>query len=476
MNATALAPGCATCHQEHRGASFDLTHMDDETCQVCHAVPFTSFANGHPEFSAYPYARGAPIAFDHDTHRLEGFSKANNKKEDRAFECTGCHVLDEPGHAMGVRGFDQMCATCHAEQIAANDGVVVLSIPGFEVDALEHIGEWPNEDETDLSSLTRLLLRGGASHAEASAEYWELIEELDPLDLSDLEPEELAAVDAYAWDLKQLTADLARGGQMEFATRVSRALGAAGANPALAAGQLPADTIGNARDAWFPNLTRELASRRAEIPVATVAEPPPLDEEFDSGLLDDRLLTGGWHRQDADMTLRYRPVRHEDEFMRTWLDVAAREAYRDEDARALLAELSARDAPGRCAKCHTIQSPNERPEGTAGPRTVGWRTRRGSADEHPAQRFSHAPHVRLLGGAQSGESSCTACHALVSAAATTSVGGNPDSRSLDFAPLRKQTCARCHNARGAGQSCLLCHNYHVGRFPAGGAPDLLAPD
>ncbi|HTQ30391.1 MAG TPA: hypothetical protein VMI53_04205, partial [Opitutaceae bacterium] len=46
---------CTACHQEHLGRDADLRHMSDRQCQICHQTTFNSFADGHPEFSNYPY-------------------------------------------------------------------------------------------------------------------------------------------------------------------------------------------------------------------------------------------------------------------------------------------------------------------------------------------------------------------------------------------------------------------------------------
>src|SRR5262249_43770302 len=54
---------CTTCHKEHQGASNDLTMVSNERCQTCHVAKFGSFADGHPEFSKYPYDRRTRIIF-----------------------------------------------------------------------------------------------------------------------------------------------------------------------------------------------------------------------------------------------------------------------------------------------------------------------------------------------------------------------------------------------------------------------------
>jgi hypothetical protein len=34
-----------------------------------------------------------------------------------------------------------------------------------------------------------------------------------------------------------------------------------------------------------------------------------------------------------------------------------------------------------------------------------------------------------------------------------------------FSAIERRDCAKCHTPKLAGQSCLQCHNYHVGHFP-----------
>lgn len=47
---TAVTGGlaCATCHQEHQGAGFELARISNEKCQSCHALKFDSFDGHHP--------------------------------------------------------------------------------------------------------------------------------------------------------------------------------------------------------------------------------------------------------------------------------------------------------------------------------------------------------------------------------------------------------------------------------------------
>ena len=73
--------------------------------------------------------------------------------------------------------------------------------------------------------------------------------------------------------------------------------------------------------------------------------------------------------------------------------------------------------------------------------------------------FSHATHFSLLR-----EDGCLTCHTLDPAAryADGYKDKDPLTFSSNFKPLDAATCATCHVEERAGESCLLCHQYHVG--------------
>ena len=39
---------------------------------------------------------------------------------------------------------------------------------------------------------------------------------------------------------------------------------------------------------------------------------------------------------------------------------------------------------------------------------------------------------------------------------------DPRTFAANFTPIEKPLCTDCHVAREAGDSCTMCHNYHVG--------------
>ncbi len=75
--------------------------------------------------------------------------------------------------------------------------------------------------------------------------------------------------------------------------------------------------------------------------------------------------------------------------------------------------------------------------------------------------FSHATHFSLLH-----EEGCLTCHALEAAAnyAEGYKDNDPLTFASNFAAIDRATCATCHLEERAGDSCLLCHRYHIGAF------------
>ena len=120
--------------------------------------------------------------------------------------------------------------------------------------------------------------------------------------------------------------------------------------------------------------------------------------------------------------------------------------------------------PGRCTKCHSIERTEE------GRGAIHWPARHEIPNDHSFVKFAHVPHFSLLG-----EKGCGTCHVLNKDAdvgrgfvhADNSLNTDPKTFESSFAPMRKEECARCHVQKAAGDSCLTCHNYHIGNLPPG---------
>jgi hypothetical protein len=113
----------------------------------------------------------------------------------------------------------------------------------------------------------------------------------------------------------------------------------------------------------YKPLAQEVSLHSAGRPVAFREHEDYEDVEVDKDV--------GW-LVDFDFTIRYLPTGHGDVFLRRLVDVSRRAAEGGGSEGDLFAALSSPQAPGRCAKCHTIPAAGQE----AGP---GWRRSMGSA-------------------------------------------------------------------------------------------------
>ncbi len=205
----------------------------------------------------------------------------------------------------------------------------------------------------------------------------------------------------------------------------------------------------------------------APAPAPAPAAQPPAPEKGEPAQPVDgeqwAALGGGWYR--LYYTLFYRPVGHADPFLRAWLDLAGHQA-RDPNGPAakLFAGLTDPAAPGVCAKCHSIDST------ASGARAMQWFPRWPDREDHGFTTFAHVPHLNLF--AMQG---CKTCHQIDTKGdfAATYKKGDPSVFAASFQPIKRELCADCHVAGKAPDSCVTCHNYHVGRIPqAPGVPTM----
>jgi hypothetical protein len=131
---------CATCHQEHQGANFNLGKISNEQCRSCHVVKFDSFDGHHPKFETYPFKRRTRIIYDHAGHFGKHYPELTKKDPARRIPetCATCHNSRDDKRVMAVTSFDQTCATCHLDQILGKEratgpkGIAFLSLPGLD--------------------------------------------------------------------------------------------------------------------------------------------------------------------------------------------------------------------------------------------------------------------------------------------------------------------------------------------------------
>lgn len=460
---------CAVCHVEHRGRLHDLKLMTGAQCQSCHSERFDGFHEGHPEFGGYPYTRRLQIGFDHASHIYHNF--LTNEPGLAPASCTDCHGTDPTGDFMLTASFERSCAACHEKDTrgtarSGGTGVAFLSLPAIDTVAFEDagigIGQWPADSaiaEGGITPFVRLLLSGDA----AIAEDLRIVDSLDLLDLSGVSGARLEAVARVVWAIKSLLREITDGGHDAIVRRVERAVGpgAGGEPPSMLTGSLSRSLVRSSIAAWLPDLERELAQRAIGAEVPTDALEDARFEEINATGQGWSTL-GGWYRDDMAFAIKHRPTGHGDPFLRAWADLAASEPTA---GAALLEAFAREDAVGQCFKCHSVDR--------AGPSSlrVNWLARRPGDTAGDLTRFSHAPHLPLLG-----DDGCLRCHGI-----------DPQPRAFELsyrqhdpgvfvsvlAPMNRARCAECHTPSRVSTTCLDCHDYHA-RRPAtrlrGGAP------
>ena len=170
---------------------------------------------------------------------------------------------------------------------------------------------------------------------------------------------------------------------------------------------------------------------------------------------EDWASAGGWYQE--EFVLRYRPSGHADGFLKSWIEQAAVAQVGGTLFGERLFELVAdAKAPGACMKCHSIEL-----EGNSAPQ-VRWWAKQPTPHLRGFTRFSHAPHFSVLD-----EEGCLTCHVLDTDADYMEAFADHDPLTFEsnFESLDKSQCSECHVPQEAGDSCVMCHNYHVGTFP-----------
>lgn len=506
---------CSTCHKEHRSRHEDLKQLTSHQCQACHSKQFSAFDVDHPELERFPYKQRTHIVFDHLSHLNKHFSKKERKVFDcngchlphdnganmlvRDFDdtCAECHS-------------NQIVAD--AQPVLVVPALDIDSLDERDID----IGAWPDEGVEGISPYLRLLLSARPKMREALALVDEIDDLEDLSDEDEVTEEHLEAVATIAWGVKRVLLDLSLGGHQGLESYLSTVLGQdlpASMSTSLAAG-LPYQVLTDMLETWFPNVDDELGEYQAgrDVPTRAVHLSPqgstladldcapvtgfvrvasrqdcthsrrvgnqkqslqqsshsgwkdwlgapvdpdeiePLEDEIDEAdPQDDWNATGGWFFSEDEYGLHYRVSGHEDRFILSWLEVASR--LRDVDASAFETLADSR-APGRCLKCHSIDTDDESTP------NVNWGSFRAPLEQTITQ-FSHQAHFSL-----GDDKGCQTCHRI------NEDGGylesyddrNPQTYSSSFTPMEIATCRECHNDQHVGSECLTCHVYHVGDF------------
>lgn len=264
---------CATCHQEHQGAQFELTAMSDEQCRSCHTIKFDSFDRDHPAFDGYPFTRRTRIIYDHASHFSKHFPEVAKKSPTKNIPqtCANCHVTgaDAGKSFMGVATFEQACAACHANQINGNEraigpkGIAFLTVPGLDVQTLKsrnaNIGEWPEDSEAALSPFMKVML----SRTKRGRALLTAVAGLNLQDLSRANAAQMTAVSNFVWEIKSLFNDMLSNGAGSALRGLKDANGVLSADAvADLTAHLPHDAILAAQREWLPSLALEMSRRK----------------------------------------------------------------------------------------------------------------------------------------------------------------------------------------------------------------------
>lgn len=462
---------CASCHREHRGDEYSLKSVGNQKCQICHITVFQTFEDDHPDFAGYPYVRRTRLIFDHNSHMNKHFSESEEVAEHAPNTCRSCHALDPSGRFMNISNFEIACAACHEPQIlgkgkAGYKGIPFIAVPGLDVEYLKrskiNIGYWPKDSEVEeIPPFIYLLLMGNSGNPNFKSK----IKNLDLLDLSGAEKNQLKVVGELAWAIKKLLYELATDGQQGLRRRLERAMGRVLAEAELSelAAQFPVDLVRAAQEDWFPGLASEIERMeegRRKSPQKKKSRKKEKNKDKKEGAeekttAESASIVGGWYRQ--DFVLFYRPSGHKDRFLKGWLDLTGEDHVvpSDKERPLIFSVLSDRETPGKCAKCHSIDDMGN------GKRVVNWMPKQNVMDLKAFTRFSHGSHFSLLD-----EEGCLTCHKFAkdSNYATGYKDFDPQTFVSNFVGMPKKLCAECHRERQASNNCLTCHNYHIGRI------------
>jgi hypothetical protein len=416
---------------------------------------------------------------------------------------------------MLVSGFEKNCESCHKSDVAVEDGLPFLQLPGIDTEALAdngvQIGEWPLladiDQDASLGPYLRILISADPATLAAFDALPAAPDELVPAALG-IDPDEAQAIGQIVWAIKELFYKLSTDGHEGLREALDNGLGRSLDEAALSEFSANFDfaLLAEATRAWFPNLAREIRAQRdgrgddasgydLTVFATRLVEAPDLP------IVDP---IWGWRLDPDTVAIRFRPRGHADPLLKRWLDAAVAPAGATQlgAMEYALASLATSEADGKCAKCHSVDI-------TPDARQVNWHQKRRDLKQRGFTRYVHRPHL-----IQPKLRDCVACHSLDGPAAAPEAAlpeaatppsdtesgeatdaataeapaetapdagppavdrskgyahgfedRNPATFTSNFAPLDQATCRTCHQAGAASNSCLNCHNYHV--HPAG---------
>ena len=162
----------------------------------------------------------------------------------------------------------------------------------------------------------------------------------------------------------------------------------------------------------------------------------------------------GWFRNDHLYQISYRPAKHADIFLTSMMDLVSAVPHTKNNPAVgkFFQRMVSNDSIGACNDCHTVDSESSHYR-------VNWKANYRNPAVRSFTNFSHGPHL-----IQQELADCTACHQLDSQLSNAHTFEHFDSGDVisNFRRITKSNCVSCHHARGAGNGCTQCHDYHVG--------------
>ena len=515
---------CSTCHMEHQGRWHDLTLLNNERCQSCHANRFASFTNGHPEFTDYPTHRDTRLSFNHQSHSSKHFASKG-----KSFDCRSCHLDESQPSAVGPVGrsvsYVKACASCHDASLRSSfsDGILVINLPSFDREKIESagltLGAWPEEaslmTDGSLSPMLRWLLSGSP---EGQAMLAKLPVDGKISHLSTTDTESLKLQVELATAIRALVEELAQGGQPALRKRLAATMtsnqhgglnstdstspAAPNADPmAVMISGVSPDIFRSAWMSWFQGKSGELADVTfPKSPVASISFGLPTAGKSGTSaeqdpLLDDPLLDDTKQADPlAEGSEEPLAERSEEPLAEGSAQFGA--SPEDKPQVKVLPDLSPQThlPQGGWMVDQRRMAIVYVPVGHSDTTMKAWLTAASAQATPDGPRHFHDLLAPKAMGA------CTECHKLDSSTSYDverkylwhARESDPAQRTFTrfnhaphltlpqlnqctschalqddgrFKPLQLQSCMDCHTKQGAGDSCTQCHNYHIKLAP-----------
>lgn len=208
-------------------------------------------------------------------------------------------------------------------------------------------------------------------------------------------------------------------------------------------------------------------------------------EQFEDFPLDE--IAAAWIEEESievndpnglsadDEALYYRLSGHADPFARKLIELsvlrlqAGTNDAEISSAMEIINAMASDDEGTTCGKCHALGATDQ---------STGLSWNYAGTRERPLTRYSHGPHINLLGL----QESCNSCHRLNPDAdyqgyfegLETAHPGDAVGYQSNFHPIGVESCSSCHNPRSISDSCTTCHNYHQNATFSAGATGALA--